>query len=226
MRHAASATSLRWPPESWTVGSDRSSSGMSSERSWLRTCPASPGPPISTHRSSSPCWRASTRSIRDRSAITSGRASSCSTARSCRSSSATSGRAAMTVATAVRSSPSGFWSRYAATSPRRRTISPVEGCSRSARMRSSVDFPAPFGPTTPIRAPSATSKSSPWKTVHDPNDFSTPTRAASVVTSGARRSARATMAADPRPATARSSSARRATHGRASSTKRYHGSCP
>ena len=39
----------------------------------------------------------------------------------------------------------------------------------------------------PIRAPSTTSKSRSLKTVHEPNDFSTPTRAASVVTAGARR---------------------------------------
>ena len=45
----------------------------------------------------------------------------------------------------------------------------------------------------------------PWNTVHEPNDFSTPTSAASVVTGGARRSVRATTAEARAPATVRSS---------------------
>ena len=47
-----------------------------------------------------------------------------------------------------------------ATSPRRRVTVPASACSTPARMRSSVDLPPPLGPSTPMRAPSATSRSS------------------------------------------------------------------
>ena len=53
-------------------------------------------------------------------------------------------------------------------SPGMRRTSPLEGCSIPAIIRSSVDLPIPFGPTTPIFAPgrkaSVTSSSTtlPW----------------------------------------------------------------
>ena len=47
------------------------------------------------------------------------------------------------------------------TSPRRLVTVPASGCSSPARMRSSVDLPPPLGPSTPMRAPAASSRSRP-----------------------------------------------------------------
>src|SRR5918994_4524006 len=60
--------------------------------------------------------------------------------------------------------------------PRRRTTSPWFTSSVPPRIRSSVDFPAPFGPMIPIRAPSGTMRSTLWRTGHVPYDLCTPTR--------------------------------------------------
>jgi hypothetical protein len=43
-------------------------------------------------------------------------------------------------------------------------------------MRMTVDLPPPFGPIMPMRARSATSKSSPLRIVRAPKDFETPLR--------------------------------------------------
>src|SRR5262245_36668610 len=47
------------------------------------------------------------------------------------------------------------WARRPSDSPRFRATSPPSGSSRPAAIRSSVVLPAPFGPTSPIRSPTA-----------------------------------------------------------------------
>ena len=54
---------------------------------------------------------------------------------------------------------------------RRRTGRSESGSSRPARIRSRVDLPDPLAPTTPMRASSATSRSSPSSTRRAPNDL-------------------------------------------------------
>ena len=71
----------------------------------------------------------------------------------------------------MRSSPCTCWGRNACTSPRRRVTVPPSGSSRPARIASSVDLPPPFGPSTPTRMPSASSRSSPSRMRRPPNDF-------------------------------------------------------
>ena len=155
IRQAASATSLRWPPDSWRRRQrevvPRGCRARAAGSGPARPVPVRRPPP--TGRAAPAAGRARVPSSRGRRSRRAGPAPA--PPRGARASSAaTSGRAARTVASAVRSSPSGFCSRYAVTRPLRRTTSPAVGCSRSARIRSSVDFPAPFGPTMPIRAPS------------------------------------------------------------------------
>ena len=138
-----------------------------------------------------------------------------------------------------RAAPPGRWPRRSARRRRgsardRRPTNPGGarphrpiGSSRSARIRSSVDFPAPFGPTMPIRAPSTTSKSTSWKTrpraerLLDADErgraWSPPERGVEL----AKRRRR-----DPRPATARSSRGWPATRGRASRTTPCRGCDP
>ena len=61
----------------------------------------------------------------------------------------------------LRRSPGRSWTRRAAApaaacrrcSPGDRNASPLDGCSSPAMIFSTVDLPAPFGPTTPIFAP-------------------------------------------------------------------------
>jgi len=48
---------------------------------------------------------------------------------------------------------------------------PVLGSSRPARIRSSVVFPEPFGPTRPMWSPSNTPKERPSNNGAEPNDF-------------------------------------------------------
>ena len=142
IRQAARPTSLRWPPDRSRVALARSLSSKPIEASRARASPSRPGPPAATHSSSRPCWRTSTRSIFARSCTTSGRASSDSTSRSRASARRRRGARPVTVRTDVRSSPSGFCSRYAVVSPRRRTTSPAPGVSVPTRiLRSSTCRP-------------------------------------------------------------------------------------
>ena len=205
-RQAASATSLRCPPLSSRVGRSPS---MPRSRRWPRASPSVWPPPSSSQRASSRSWRARARVIASRSCASAGSASRASAACSSASSSATSGRAASTVASGVRSSPATCCGRKACTRPRRRTTSPASGCSRPARMRSSVDLPPPLGPSTPIREPAASSRSSPSRTRRPPKVFASPraersgtlamTQSASGgAGSAARRVAPTTMAEPPR----------------------------
>ena len=55
---------------------------------------------------------------------------------------------------------------------------PASACSSPARMRSSVDLPPPLGPSTPIREPASTSRSAPRRIARPPKDLVSP-RAAS-----------------------------------------------
>ena len=55
----------------------------------------------------------------------------------------------------VRLSPSMYWGKVATLEPRRRITSPSTS-SVPARMRSTVDLPAPLPPTSPILAPAFT----------------------------------------------------------------------
>ena len=82
-----------------------------SSRRAARALPVAPGPPAASKRSSVSSWRASTRVIRSRSAITSALPSCVASSVSSRSSSTRSGRASSTVSSGVRSSPAGCWSR-------------------------------------------------------------------------------------------------------------------
>src|SRR5436190_10533738 len=50
--------------------------------------------------------------------------------------------------------------------------------------RSSVDLPAPFGPTIPMRAPSEICRSTPRSTGQEAKDFSTPTRLTTLTAAG------------------------------------------
>ena len=59
----------------------------------------------------------------------------------------------------------------------RRRVAPdgsASGSSSPASSRSSVDLPAPFGPTSPIRARGGTTRSTPARTTWAPCDFVTP----------------------------------------------------
>src|SRR5439155_1221890 len=51
---------------------------------------------------------------------------------------------------------------------------PASGSSRPASRRSSVDLPAPFGPTSPIRARGGTTRLTSVRTGSAPYDFETP----------------------------------------------------
>ena len=55
--------------------------------------------------------------------------------------------------TVLVSSSTGSCGNIPALWPGMRRTSPLEGCSNPAIIRSSVDLPIPFGPTTPIFAP-------------------------------------------------------------------------
>ncbi len=101
----ASATSLRWPPLSALMGSEKSESSRPSERIRLRASPSTPEPPSASKRASNCSWRCSTCSMRRMSDVTSGLASSVSQAASCASISARSGRAVRMRSIGVRSSP-------------------------------------------------------------------------------------------------------------------------
>ena len=100
---------------------------------------------------------------------------------SSRSSSSRSGRAARSVASASRSSPSSCCGRNATTRPRRWVTSPASATSSPARMRSSVDLPPPFGPITPMRTPGSTSKSSPSRISREPKLLAMPRAASSAM---------------------------------------------
>ena len=58
-----------------------------------------------------------------------------------------------------------------------RRIVPLSGASMPASSRRSVDLPAPFGPTSPIRACGGTTRSTPARTTCAPWDFETPVAA-------------------------------------------------
>src|SRR5438105_15525348 len=51
---------------------------------------------------------------------------------------------------------------------------PASGSSRPASRRSKVDFPAPYGPTSPIRARGGTTRSTSARTASAPYDFEIP----------------------------------------------------
>src|SRR2546423_14382415 len=51
---------------------------------------------------------------------------------------------------------------------------PASGSSRPTSSRSSVDLPAPFGPTSPIRARGGTTRLTSARTTSAPYDFVTP----------------------------------------------------
>src|SRR6266550_5900031 len=51
---------------------------------------------------------------------------------------------------------------------------PASGSSSPASRRRSVDLPAPFGPTSPIRARRGTTRSTSARTTSTPYDFETP----------------------------------------------------
>ena len=93
------------------------------------------------------------------------------------------GRAALTVVSGSRSSPSTICGRYACTSPRRYVTLPSSAYSRPAMIFSIVDLPPPLGPSTPIRDDASTSRSSPWRIARPPKDLVRP-RAASCGTDG------------------------------------------
>src|SRR4051794_23745720 len=173
-RHAARATSFRCPPLSCAVGTDSASSSSPSSRRCISASPSTRSPPTSAQRASRRSWRPSARVIASRSSISAGSARRRSAAPSSASSSATSGRACRTVASAARPSPVTSWGMKAATRPRRRVTSPSSASWRPARIRSSVDLPPPSGPSTPIRAPAASSRSRPSSTRRPPNDFTIP----------------------------------------------------
>ena len=79
-------------------------------------------------------------------------------------------------------SGSRSWGRWpTASDGGRRRTTPRSGASRPASSRSSVDLPAPFGPTSPIRDPGGTTRSTSARTTWAPWDFVTPA-AASVPT--------------------------------------------
>ena len=174
-RQAASATSLRWPPESSRVGVPAS---IPSARRWPSASPSARSPPASVHAASARSWRARAFVIASRSAASAGSARRRSAACSSVSSATSSGRAERTVVSASRSSPSTICGRWASTSPRRRVTRPASGVSRPTRIRIKVDLPPPLGPSTPIRAPASTSRSAPRRIARPPKDFVRP-RAAS-----------------------------------------------
>ncbi len=126
-RQAASATSLRWPPDSSRVGTS-SAPSMPSARRWPSASPSARSPPAAVQRSSARSWRASARVSASRSAASAGSASRASAACSSASSAPSSGRAARTVAAASRASPTTICGRWARTSPRRAvTVAGVGG---------------------------------------------------------------------------------------------------
>src|SRR5215475_14730222 len=55
-----------------------------------------------------------------------------------------------------------------------RRIRPASGSSSPASRRSSVDLPAPFGPTSPIRARGGTTRLTSARTTSAPYDFEIP----------------------------------------------------
>src|SRR5581483_7643335 len=55
-----------------------------------------------------------------------------------------------------------------------RRTRPESGSSSPARRRSSVDLPAPFGPTSPIRARGGTTRLTSARTISAPYDFEIP----------------------------------------------------
>ena len=160
-RQAASATSLRWPPLSSRVGRASASSSSPSAVRCARASLSARSPPSSDHCPSSRSWLASARSSLRMSPARTGSAMRLSAWASSRSSAVSSGRASSTVASAGRPSPSTICGSEAMTSPRRLVTVPASGCSSPARMRSSVDLPPPLGPSTPMRAPAASSRSRP-----------------------------------------------------------------
>ena len=175
-RQAASATSLRWPPESSRgrhVGAWRRR--CPSARRWPSASPSARSPPASVQRGEQALVvrerAASSRRGRRRAP---GRPAARSAACSSASSIASSGRAARTVARASRSSPSTICGRCASTRPRRRVTVPASASSRPARMRISVDLPPPLGPRMPIREPASTSRSAPRRMLRPPKDLVIP----------------------------------------------------
>ena len=56
----------------------------------------------------------------------------------------------------------------------RTAISPLSGRTSPARIRSSVDFPEPFGPIRPMRSPSETVNETFWKSGFAPKCFEIP----------------------------------------------------
>ena len=94
------------------------------------------------------------------------RSCSCASGLSC----AASIPSRMASRTVAPSANCGVWSRNATRSPRRRAIVPRSADAVSARMRSSVDLPAPFGPMRPMRSFSSTVKLTPSKRGRAPKD--------------------------------------------------------
>src|SRR5207245_7238099 len=73
--------------------------------------------------------------------------------------------------------------RPASDSPRNRTV-PALGCSRPLMTRSTVDLPAPFGPTMQVRLPSSMLRSTPCKMSPPPYPALTPASSRRVAISG------------------------------------------
>ncbi len=157
-----------------------SASRAARRRSRARAAGRAPRPrrarrPRRVQRASTRSWCARARVIAFRSARQrADRPSRASAACSSSSSATSSGRAARTVASGSRSSPSTSCGRCASTSPRRRVTVPASGSSSPATIRSSVDLPPPLGPSTPIREPASTSRSSPRRIARPPKDFVRP----------------------------------------------------
>ena len=158
-RQAASATSLRWPPESspWARRGPRCrarAGGRAPRPRRGRRRPRSSAP-------SSRSWRASARVIASRSEARRrvGEPRLGGVQLGLQRRPARAARRARCVS-ASRSSPSTICGRCASTSPRRSVTVPASGVSRPATIRISVDFPPPLGPRTPIREPASTSRSS------------------------------------------------------------------
>ena len=201
-RQAASATSLRWPPES----SPRRL--LERRRSRGRARRGCAGAPVeagrrrlpSSARAAPPGRRGAGRSRRGRRPRRRGRARR---------------RRAPARARRGRAGRHGVSRRGAASSPStllrqegehepapRASPSPASASSSPARMRSSVDLPPPFGPITPMRAPASTSKSSSSRICREPKLFATPRACSSDIRRGRsfRRSRRGCFGAASRAA--------------------------
>ena len=173
-RQAASAISLRCPPESALVGRSRSASSIPRSSSIARARPSMLGPPAASQRSTSSSWRRehAGHPVEVGGELGRGELLGDAVQVAVELVEVGAGRAdrlerVPLVAERVLREEGDDDARAAAPTCRRR----APRARRSASASSTC--PTPFAPTTPTRAPGSIAKSSPSSTVRLPNDLRT-----------------------------------------------------